>query len=785
MGQVRIVCAFLGGNQFSPSLKQLPLSSVIASPQWDSDSAITTINVDNLDFFEKEEFQMIKALVDFEQPWDPNEVRDRYRNNLIKREKYGRVVSVYPIPVPPDVYDPNYRPTGMLIISVGEELNHLYTMMGDAIDDGVIELIYASTIVGCLGMGAVLLTIWFVVRVLTQPLEWMERTSKRIINSSEQSSEQDEDEAPFFKYTPKTEITSLVTGFNRMIKSFSGTGPAKVAHSRPHEIRNLVTWQKEFESLYFLDVPEGTSENFKKIDRAERMDRETSAASTMSIESEGLPIDPSIPKDIMTAGDPALPMASKTIAQTRKIVRSSFIPFTNEYVVTEDDTEETTDTNEKGDIIAKKITDSVNAEMALREPHVCPARLNQGRNMLARNWSERDAHYALQHDMDKSLNVRRSPLFRWIVGLIVVPILLTMATITALVAFSVNRTLPTLLKDTEALSKQLSKDNFVTAASARADFAEEVMTESVRDLHLHSRFASWLLFGGIEFSGSLTELDDSSEECKAALPNRSCSFFNDNTRSPCDCNWKNFQGFTCEVYENSARTLQKRSYSGQAHDADIVTGDRNSTTYPKVDFQPEATLWWNNFSAMPGFSQAPGWQSTYGRVHLLSAMAVVEFPIFNYEAVLTRLSRHIGIHVGLEADGMIMGYDGCEYSYAQHAHFQSSAENRAFEVRGDLCPQGKFGYDSRCRDWYASGKAGIHITPPYIFAGTQRVACSVTSPLFGPDEEYVGQSLIDFVPQAIYSALQITVTKITGRGFAIVITPDNDALGGDTVFCSG
>lgn len=102
----------------------------------------------------------------------------------------------------------------------------------------------------------------------------------------------------------------------------------------------------------------------------------------------------------------------------------------------------------------------------------------------------------------------------------------------------------------------------------------------------------------------------------------------------------------------------------------------------------------------------------------------------------------------------------------------------------ELCPEGKFGYDARCRDWYHSGKEKyltgrepVHITPPYAFAVNNLLAATATSPIANPKtNEYVGQMLLDFFPAKVLSSLDRLREEVS-----VLITPEEDATGGDTV----
>lgn len=132
----------------------------------------------------------------------------------------------------------------------------------------------------------------------------------------------------------------------------------------------------------------------------------------------------------------------------------------------------------------------------------------------------------------------------------------------------------------------------------------------------------------------------------------------------------------------------------------------------------------------------------------------------------------------------------------KHLDWQSTKENGAAELQPDLCPLGKYGYDSRCRGWYQQGKEKamadtnetihLHITSPYVFATGKLIGQSVTSPLIDPQtQRHVGQTLVDFLPNSIFTSLNRDNIKLSDGSFAIVVTPQTDSKGHDTVYGPG
>jgi hypothetical protein len=235
--------------------------------------------------------------------------------------------------------------------------------------------------------------------------------------------------------------------------------------------------------------------------------------------------------------------------------------------------------------------------------------------------------------------------------------------------------------------------------------------------------AGWLFLGSLRRADSFTFQATGSDQCKFYTDerNETCPFFQDNTLTPCLCDWDDpWPGHECTslsetlqatmgnpfntsfnttFYRKHPRYWQHRWYEGKSSDADEV-GNRLSSTYDNVDYWANTTNWWNDTSTMPGAykeSSASGYTTTYDRVRVLSALSVADFPLYNYYAWAGE-KRMLGTYAGLEADGMFIGFSGCE-SYGGLAHFRSGRNNNADEINATLCPKGSYGFDARCRGW--------------------------------------------------------------------------------------
>ena len=241
----------------------------------------------------------------------------------------------------------------------------------------------------------------------------------------------------------------------------------------------------------------------------------------------------------------------------------------------------------------------------------------------------------------------------------------------------------------------------------------------------------------------------------------------------------------------NTRPYQLRFVEGQANDIN-ANGTRITTSFPEVAVHPSATKWWefSDMQNIPGFEKGPnaaGHLTTYDRVRVTSAMGPGEFLIFNYNAGVGE-QKHIGSFIGFEADGMMTGWGFCSHGHVEYPHWR--ADSVAESLRPNLCPDQKYGYDARCRPWYDEGMkaGGTYVTPPYPFVNSDVFAGSATFSLVDPKtKELVGQTSLDFLPDAFMSALNSEKTPIgySESGFPVVITPTVGSNGGDTLIGPG
>lgn len=547
--------------------------------------------------------------VNFSQPWTAEEVDQAYQS-LALPCVFG-LITAYPLPTPPNTYDPNYKPQFLVIHAIGYDVFNVVNDIQEAINQDVGEIYMLTVGLGVFGIIVVMAIVWCVARMLTQPLLFMESVAWRIVNHADKRSGDalhvtGEDEmAATIRCTPKTEINELVTEFRKMIQGFSGTGASKVADSALHEIRNELTWHSDFQQLY--------SRNDK------RSSFRCTGAMNGSVTSE------------LTDEESSGPSSDARGLLTR--------PLT--------------------------------APLKPLDEHsamIVPAPVKRNRSRLISSPAGAKVGWDEVMELDM-VQPHRSSLFWWIVVLIVIPLLLTNAVICAIVSQDIVTIIPYWVTAAEESSYQLELEALRMTASWKASLMSALVYESVRDLHLMTRMAGWTLFGAVKRSGSFVDIDSATEECKAYAPNE-CPYYSSD-RVPCACEWHDLHEAICTSYnETYARYLQKGFFAVQRQDIDPVTGGMsNATSFPAIGGSPETTLWQSlaNISLIPGYDEgaaAAGYRTTYDRIRVGSALAAVDYPIYNYATSSGRQKTSLGLYRSFDIDGLFMGWSGCGYTYA-------------------------------------------------------------------------------------------------------------------------
>lgn len=543
------------------------------------------------------------ALREIQNSFEDNSRSDGYEpaNFHTTRLINGHFVSTSPVPIPPEEYDPNYRPQFLVVGFVPmEDILTTVDQLDDQVDDNVQGLIQKSLIAGFAGLAGVLIVIYLVSLCLTKPFSWMNKVGDRIINDfGSNVHELDIEKSKWVRFSPATEITDLASGFRDMVIRFSGKGVARLFKKKLSEVRNPFTLTSNFSTLYARRNEDDFQHRYQE--------------------------------NVVPTASP-LDMRGTSVA-----------------------------------------------------------RVQWGRNLRASECGDSTFFSTLQESVNEvaqNKKLMRSPLFWWIVGSIAVPLLLAMIIISVLLVLELSRSLPNLTSEVEKVYVHLETGSLLQFTKLRAAFASEVMSAYIRDLHSYTRLTAWLMFGELRRADSYTEFSMAAEECKHS-DERECSYWSDPERAVCDCAWDDAWTEECHEYDVNTRRLQVLYYEGQSDDTQ-ANGDRNATSYPSVGDSPGNVSFWPNMTAVPGAekgSAASGHNTTYDRLRVMSATAVIQIPIYNY-GVNSRLTRPLGTYVGFEAGGIFGGYAGCFHYHADYSHFQASNTSTFNE---DLCPIEKYG----------------------------------------------------------------------------------------------
>ena len=380
-----------------------------------------------------------------------------------------------------------------------------------------------------------------------------------------------------------------------------------------------------------------------------------------------------------------------------------------------------------------------------------------------------------------------SPLFIWTVFLIVIPLILTLIVIAVVSMTALTKEFVETIEESEEFLLDVEIRNLEVNTGLRAAFVSREVSRSIRDLYLITRYASWLLFGGLDLSNGLFAFQNVIDECKGYENPQDCPEARE--YDVCDCKWNEKPG-ACSNYT----VFTQKPFIGVQSDGALSNGTRWSTTFPNVSYSRETTQWWRT-SELPGHSlpiSTVRYATSFSRARYSSAVSPMLTAIDHYPL---RTEHGIAYFMGFDDDGMFVGSEGCTTtsSHLSLASFQSTEENGAAEISPQLCPLGRFGYDPRCRDWYDSAKKKkhkygfpLHVTAPYIFAAEKLVAQSASSPLVDPSNGYyVGQGLYDFSIDRILNILTSRNTPTQPGGFHLLITPGEDNFGGDVVIGPG
>jgi hypothetical protein len=162
---------------------------------------------------------------------------------------------------------------------------------------------------------------------------------------------------------------------------------------------------------------------------------------------------------------------------------------------------------------------------------------------------------------------------------------------------------------------------------------------------------------------------------------------------------------------------------------------------------------------------------------------MVQIPIHNYDA--RRGPAETVSYTSLDSNGLHSGYTGCAHAYPFASQFTNDVI--AAELNPTLCPVGKFGYDPRCRPWYANAKRQhmerrdpLHVTPPYLFVNSTSIGQTFVLPIEN-EETYMGQVSVDYSISSILKSLSQNETLLSNRSFPVLISIGEFNSGSETV----
>ena len=698
----------------------------------------TSLNIVDTGFVDQSTFDTLAAERFWEKDvWDGMIVQKSIENNFITIN--GRVVAGFPVPLPPAAYDKDYAPDFFIFVTadLSDAVGHV-DRIDQAIDKEVADLILNSIVVGLCGLVVFLFVVVCVSNTLTQPLIWIESTAWKIVNHADKrvseepvvSEVPNENGIPLVRCSPRTEIGELVAEFQVMIRGFSGSGASRVAPQEKKPIKNFVTWKDDFKQFYKLNQ---TMEERIKEEMSQKAQlygrRITTGKRSRNPSSNG-------------------PTASEIIASMSECsqVSEEDSTFRSSVVSQSQNPHKQFGRTDSSTLFKRPLT-----------------RTNLGTNLPLHG------SFEFPNSSEDSVHISRSSLFRWVLCAIVLPLVLTNAVIAAIVAGNVIASFPSAVEKADDFSVGLGIEFLRVSGGLQSLYGSQALAGSMRDLHLLTRITSWLLFGAVLRSEAFPEVELLMvEECKAYGPDEVCPFDADPSRSPCDCAWSDPWGRKCDDFSVQSRSLQRMWFLGQARDTDLETGARvNIQSFPEFDFNPVSTKWWTDANDMPGAekgSNASGYETTYDRLRVSSAVQGVVMPLYNYHSFPAFLGPRTSAssYVAFEADGGYLGYAGCNYDASRYAGFVSSDENEAYLVSPELCPLGKYGYDPRCRQWYADTKHKtlrenryVHLTAPYRFGINDNIGSTACSGMVDPESgEYVGTVALDLSPGEIFSSLE-------------------------------
>ena len=743
--------------------------------------------------------ELTDNLAFWEGEWDIQSARNTYKLTVKCNGKY---FTVFPSPIPPDDYDPLYEPDFLIFGSIdAEEQDNTIEEIKDIIFANTTDLILISVTFGVLGLLCVMSVISTVAQVLTRPLTWMDRKAQEIINLTIEQDDtssivpvmvttDEKDQIHFFSFAPKTEVQELVSEFRSMISGFSGEGASTVAIPNHTETLNYVTWKEDFRRFYDLSPNVEQKMNVMTRSVSRRMSKKTAMRSGSNSmrrsvrrnsygknltlrNSCSFNLSGSDFEQILAAADEAddedvpVPVSSPIFRSTQ--MSGEPTKELHPQPVMQPPASIITATFSAAAAAASTPLKPWDSEVSECEKFPRPpTRINLGSNAERKRRLSFSEPSTINRD---SIRIMRSPLFWNVLCWIVVPLLTAIIAIMTMVGIFIMSTFPEWINEANATSFDLELEHLKSSTDLIKKHTEQIFVEPLHDLHAIHRLSGWLLFGALDRSDGVTDIEMKlTEECKHYESLPECPFQTDETRSPCPCEWNDPWKRICKTHDVDTnitadpRYFQKLWYLNQDRRAGKV--------FPEVDYSPNSTLWYSDPNELEGSdksSNSTGYSTVYDRFRLISALSTIILPVYNYgseaRADGSSASAMSG-YISFDTDGAYSGFSGCNYDAAGYSKFVSSDSNNANKY-SDFCPKGKYGYDPRCRSWYDNAKQQVlnsgniaYITPPYRYATDDDIGVTAVSTLIDPiSSEFVGNTLIDFKTTEISKVIDKSKVK--------------------------
>ena len=581
----------------------------------------------------RESYQDLYTMVQYDSLWDPHHVRQQYASYSRLEDQY--LVAVAPIPRVPDEYDPDYKPEWLAVVSMSTD----YVFRGvdnldEQVNDHLRKTFQYALIVAVVGCLLATMVIIFVSNTLTAPLHYINDATDQIVKGIGDKKEKNR-----FSYTMGR------TNSNEIDEEADDAKDESKSNNRNDELLQTNSIKSEY-------VPPACSPDTELTDVMNEFNKMVEGFSgSMLAKSEKS-------KRVEVRNRFDLRMEFSDLYASRKDPAFKYTLDVGQYMDEEDEYDE------------------------YGFAHFSSVLTKSGQSVCS---SSKSIHF-----IDTSKPKKRwwtSRLFLWTVALIVTPLLLTTVTISAAVMNTIR------IEFDEGVDS--AKDYFVRVelfslqvyAKHRAELVAEMVAWPVRDLYLITRYYHWLFFGGVARADSYTEMVTAADACKIYEEPRSECPEKEEIRT-CDCQW-NIEGATCQEYPEGSRHLQRAHYTVEASDA-LPDGDRNITRYPEHSTSPSTTSFWSDMTTLPGWekgSSAAGHDTLYDRLRVTSAMPLLPV-LYNYVP-----GGGTAKYLGFEADGLFVGYEGCDGGGALGSFWV--ANEGAAALRPELCPVGKHGYDPR------------------------------------------------------------------------------------------